>query len=273
MRFAAGLCGVLLLLVGSIGCDNDTIAQSDSQTVSLTVSAVNVPAPVYDVFDAYEDNDADFLPDDGTYFTYCVSAGFSINVQSTPWPFGVRVSVLRADSIEFEDLTDSFFLDETTNLAEYDSTELTGSNARAAITVDDNGTMRTFRFQNDRRLTGVNRVVVAGVNNPLADILNNDMDMNNNLTLGNGICSLADLGVPTINGAPAPFTADINKGDTIRVEVRKAFGAALTLPISQMQQAAIAGAITVDGVPTNVTGTSASTSNPGDGFSFFYTAR
>lgn len=273
MRFAAGLCGVLLLLVGSIGCDNDTIAQSDSQTVALTVSGVNVPAPVYDVYDAYEDNDADFLPDDGTYFTYCSAVGNSVNIVSTPWPFGIRVSILRADSIEFEDLTDAFFLDETTNLSEYDTTELPGSNARAPITVDDGGTMRTFRFQNDRRLTAVNRVVVAGVRNPIADILNSDMDMNNNLSLGNGICSLADLGVPTINGAPAPFTAEINKGDTLRVEVRKGFAAALTLPISQMLQAQIAGEITVDGVPTNVTGTTASSSTPGDGFSFFYTAR
>ena len=272
MRFAVGLCGLLLLLAGSFGCDNDTIAQSGSQSVALTVRAVNVPAPVYDVYDAYEDNNGDFLPDNGMYFSYCSPTGIVINVGSTPWPFGVRVSVLRADSIEFEDLTDAFFLDETTNLAEYDTTVLTGSNIRPSITVDDNGTMRTFRFQNDRRLTAVNRVVVAGVDNPLADILNNDGDMNNDLTLGNGICSLADLGPPTINGVPAPFMADIGKGDTIRVEVRKAFAAALSLPLGT-QQAAITGSITIDGTSTNVSGTTSSTSAPGDGFAFFYTAR
>ena len=310
MRLAAGLAGGLLLTVGLAGCDQAQVAQLNSQTAMITVSVVGTEAELFNVWDLRETTDLDMTPgpDDPTVYLYCeaiqVAPGappFKVGVQ-TPWQHSLRISVLRADSTEFEQLTDDMFLDVLSNLTPYDPDPRLNSNnvQKQPLTIPDgtctvSGTsclmdvdclggasdtclviLRTFEWDNNtrRQLTTVSRTVILATSNPL-----NDIDP---LTYSfrNGLCSLStDPGPVALAGAPQPFTFELGKGDTVKVEASKAFTPPAGLrdafgnPLTLIEPV-LRGQLAIDGINiTSLGGTANSKPVAGDGFSFFYSSR
>ncbi len=153
MRFAARLTGVLLLIVGLAGCDKAQIAQLESQLATLTIAAVGTDAELFNVWDFTEITDLDGTPgpDDPTVYLYCKSVPVAlgqpprlISVQA-PWQHSVRVSVLRADSTEFEQVTDDLYLSPTSNLTPYDNQVLFGNNVpKPDLTIMDGAILSSF---------------------------------------------------------------------------------------------------------------------------------
>ncbi len=308
MRFAARLTGVLLLIVGLAGCDKAQIAQLASQNASITITVVGTDAELFNVWDLNETTNLDMTPgpDDPTVYLYCEPVPVGplqpprmIPVQA-PWQHSVRVSVLRADSTEFEQISDDLYQSSTSNLTPYDNQVIFGNNVGKpnlgimAGTCTVSGTscqldihctggvgdvcagfvLRTFVWSSPRQMTTVNRTVVLATSNPLNDI--------NPQTYGfrNGLCSVSvDPGPSSVAGAPQPFVFELGKGDTIKVEARKAVASppGLVNEVGQpltLIEPVIVGRLAIDGVNiTNLGGDSSSGTLVGDGFSFFYSSR
>ncbi|TDI47998.1 MAG: hypothetical protein E2P01_05960 [Acidobacteria bacterium] len=315
MRFAARLTGVLLLTVGLLaGCDKAQIAQLESQNATITITASDTLAELFNVWDFTEITDLDMMngPDDPTVYLYCESVPvvgtpppppIQIPVQ-TAWQHSLRVSVLRADSTEFEQISDDMYLSSTANLTPYDDQVIFGNNVtKSDLTVMD-GTctlsgdsclvdmdclsvpsggpvdtcsvvLRTFHWANGtkRQLTAINRNVILATSNPL-----NDFDP---VTYGfrNGLCSVSiDPGPSSLAGAPQPFTFELGKGDTLKVEARKALNSPgfvdqMGNPLTVIEPKLV-GRLAIDGTNiTNLGGDASSASVVGDGFSFFYSSR
>ncbi|MEE8411549.1 MAG: hypothetical protein V3S47_03535 [Acidobacteriota bacterium] len=307
MRFAARLTGVLLLTVGLAGCDKAQIAQLESQNATITITAVDTLAELFNVWDMIEDSDLDGIPDDGVVYLFCeittdpLSPPFTIPVL-VPWEHSLRISVLRAGSTEFEQITDNMYVSVTTNLTPYDDQVIFGNFPKQNLTVMD-GTctlsgdsclvdldcpsvppgdpvdtcsvvLRTFRWSNPRQMTTVNRTVVVATSNPLSDF--------DSVTygFGKGLCSVSvDPGPSSLAGAPQPFTFELRKGDTIKVEARKALFPPSGLvdesgePLTVIEPKLV-GRLAIDGVDiTNLGGDASSAAVQGDGFSFFYSSR
>ena len=310
MRFAARLTGVLLLIVGLAGCDKAQITQLESQNATITITAIDTLAELFNVWDFTEITDLDMMngPDDPTVYLYCESVPvfgspppppIQIPVQ-TAWQHSLRVSVLRADSTEFEQISDDMYLSSTSNLTPYDNQVIFGNSVGKpnlgimAGTCAISGTscqldihctggvgdvcagfvLRTFVWSSPRQMTTVNRTVVLATSNPLNDI--------NPQTYGfrNGLCSVSvDPGPSSVAGAPQPFVFELGKGDTIKVEARKAVASPPGLvdevgqPLTLIEPV-IVGRLAIDGVNiTNLGGDSSSGTLVGDGFSFFYSSR
>ncbi len=286
MRFAARLTGVLLLIVGLAGCDKAQIAQLESQNATITITAIDTLAELFNVWDFTEITDLDMLngPDDPTVYLYCESVPvfgspppppIQIPVQ-TAWQHSLRVSVLRADSTEFEQITDDMYLSSSSNLTPYDDQVISGNNVtKSDLTVMDGTVLRTFHWNNGtkRQLTSINRNVIVATSNPL-----NDFDP---VTYGfrNGLCSVSiDPGPSSLAGAPQPFTFELGKGDTLKVEARKAvdslgFVDQMGNPLTVIEPKLV-GRLAIDGTNiTNLGGDASSAAVVGDGFSFFYSSR
>jgi len=306
MRLAAGLAGGLLLTVGLVGCDKAQVAQLQSQVATITVTAVGTDAELFNVWTLNETTDFDAMngPDDLTVSLYCESVPVppgapprKISVQP-PWQHSLRISVLRADSTEFEPITDDMYLSVLSNLTSYDNQVLSGntvvkqdltiqdgmvcSAAKTSCFVDSDCLtpetcvpfLRSFHWSSPRQMTTVNRIVIVATNNPL-----NDIDP---VTYGfrSGLCSVStDLGPPSLAGGPQPFTFELGKGDTLKVEARKALTAPVELhdaagnPLTLIEPV-LSGRLAIDGINiTSLGGTSSSAPVVGDGFSFFYSSR
>ncbi len=278
MRFAARLAGVLLLLAGLAGCDKAQIAQLQSQVATITIEAVGTDAELLNVWDVFEDADLDGVSDDGMTYLFCeavpVPVGFPpiMVPASPPWNHSIRVSILRADATAFEDITDPMYLTPANNLTPYDDVVLFGN----LVAKPNPFPFQTsfFRFTNPRQMTTVSREVVLATSNPLTSL--------SPATFGYkfGLCSVAaDPGPARLAGAPAPFVFDLGKGETLRIEARKATQPPTGLadpsgnPLTFIEPTLI-GRLTIDGVPiTDVGGSASSSAQVGDGFSFFYSSR
>lgn len=278
MRFAARLAGVVLLAVGLAGCDKAQVAQLQSQMATITVAVVGTDAELFNVWDLIEDADLDGVSDDGMIYLYCEAVPVGLNqpprmiAVQPPWHHSVRISVLRADSTEFEQITDDLYLDVLTNLTPYDDQVLFGNIVLKPNPFPFMGS--NFRFSNRRQMSAVNRNVLLATSNPL-----NTLDP---VQFGfrNGLCSVSlDPGPSTLAGGPQPFTLVLGKGETLKVEARKeltppsqigdVFGNPLTLI-----EPVLVGRLAIDGVNiTNLGGDASSNPVAGDGFSFFYSSR
>ncbi len=281
MRFATRLVSVLLVAACLVGCDRAQIAQLESQIATISIAVVGTDAELLNVWDLIEDSDLDGVADDpGMVYLFCEAIVLpgsppppprTISVEP-PWNHSLRISVLRAGSTEFEQLTDDVYLNTSANLTAYDDQVLFGNQVNKD---DPFGFMgRFFRFSNRRQMSTVNRNVILATSNPLTDL-----DIG---TFGykKGLCSVStDPGPPSFAGAPQPFTVVLGKGDTLKVEARKAltappgladgFGNPLTLI-----EPVLVGRLAIDGLNISGLGGDAS-SDPvvGDGFSFFYSSR
>jgi hypothetical protein len=280
MRFAARLAGVFLFTACLVGCDKAQVAQLESQMAAISVSVVGTDAELLNVWDLIEDVDLDGLPDDGIVYLFCETIFQSgsppppartISV-TPPWNHSLRISILRADSTEFEQLTDDVYLNTSANLSSYDPQVLFGNTILKPDPFVFGGS--AFRFTNARQMSTVNRNVVVATSNPLSTL-----DLNQ-FGYKNGLCSEAtDPGPSMFGGAPQPFTVVLGKGDTIKVEARKAVNPPQGLtdgagnPLTLIEPVLV-GELVIDGITINGLGGDAS-SEPvaGDGFSFFYSSR
>lgn len=277
MRIAARLAGVLLLAVCLVSCDQAQVLQLQSQIAALSFRATSVSAELLNVWDVIEDSDNDNMPDSGTTpFLFCESIftgggpPVTINVNSAPWPHSVKVSILRANGTTFEQVSDVMYLDETSNLSAYDDRVIFGSNNVPKPDVVVLG--RTFKWRMARQMSTLNREVVAGT-----DAVNTLFQLEPaTYPYLSGLCSLGDPGPAMLMGQVAPVTFELGKGETIKIEARKALnpppGLATILAIAAPR---LSGDMTIDGVPVGalVTGNSTSGTMPGDGLSFFYSSR
>jgi len=310
MRFAARLAPVVLLAVSLAGCDKAQIAQLQSQTVTVSMTATNTDAWLFNVWDLIDDVNKDNVPDDGMVHLFCESVPVTIGQPPrkipvvAPWQYSLRVSVLRADSNEFEQISDDIYLNQFSNLTPYDDQVLFGGNTArkddlpitdtvgstcsvtmtqaCAVDADCPGTetcpptTHLYRWTNARQMTALHRSVVLATSNPLSD-----RDLG---TYGfrNGLCSVStDPGPASLAGAPGAFTFELGKGETIKVEARKAVGAPQGLiddsipagPLTTTEPA-LSAQFTVDGITvTSVGGNTGSETVPGAGLSFFYSSR
>lgn len=282
MRSARRWGCVVLLVTLAASCDSTPPLQQETQTAAFRILAPGAEVEQVDVWDTFEDNDGDLQPD-GPVFLYCNGIGEDIQPISVPWPFSIRVSVVRNGETVRSEVTSSNALDPSYNLAQYDTSVVNNASPSKPprftgptndVTVDDDGTLRTFRFRNARRLTTVNRDVVYNLlaRNPLCQVLNDDPD-EANCSFLNGVCSQGDPGQATIDGLAQPFTMELGKGDSVRVEVRRSLSGPPLLGSLITGQPSLNGAMFVNGNRVNVEGDSTSSNASGDGFVFWYTSR
>jgi hypothetical protein len=142
---------------------------------------------------------------------------------------------------------------------------------------------RTFFFQNPRLLSAAH----PDVTNTTRNILN-DTDpatFNDQDTSGNGIpdagredglCPGFPIGDPNIDGSMPPFVIDLEAGDTVIVEARRALLPPYGLLYSQEEvlgDPALRANFTVDGVAVPVEGEVTGGAEPDASISFFFTLR
>jgi hypothetical protein len=275
------------LLVPCLGCDSTEPDQDPSQVLTIEIFATaaigeTVLASTFDVWTLIEDSDSNGSDDDGVTHLWCQNIDDDdtvslITVPRIPWRFAFKASIVRAgEKTPVVVSAPASFEDAIANTALYDTTSPDGSLGAqpivAGVQVSDNQFVlgsRTFKFLNRRTLSAANRSVMAATSNPLADILG--------APLGQGLCSLSFPGEPQIDGRPQPFTVELNKGDSLIIEARKALQEDMPAEFSLVlrgQQPDLAATVLVDGRPfQNFQGTTAASRTPGDGFSFTYTAR
>lgn len=288
--------GLLLLAVVMAGCETDQPLQGGQRTVELRVTAPGGAIDGYDVWDLFRDNDLDQLPDDvdgdgdPDVTLWCgdrrsPAAGFQ--AASIPWYFTIEISVTRAGETTREVLTsNSAFLPPaetdhvTGNLTPYDS-QVFLDNLQATppgfsnpfpVTGQPNNPVCppgpcTFRFMNSRVLTTANLDLILSDTNVLHDFDPGTYD---------GVCPGVYLGPPRIDGDPQPYTLTLNKGDTVHVVLRRFDIVPPGIEDSPeqliVQSPSVASSLFVDGVSIGEGNKEASSSEPGSGFTFSYTA-
>ena len=229
MRLIRRLACVMLLTALVVSCDSDDPLSVGTQTFTIQVDATSAQANQFRVHDFFEDTDGDGQPDNGL-FLWCQffpSAGATGNPNEVPWEFAIEVKVLRAGETVAEFITSSGAAAPDANLTSYDSLETIFPISPGDITVDDNGTLRTFKFCPDpfvtdplcsrtaRLLTAGHRDVVMATSNPL-----NTID-SVTYAYGSGLCSEGDPGPAEIDGNPKPLDVEIQKGDTVIVTIKR----------------------------------------------------
>lgn len=147
MRSIAGAGLLLVAVLGAAGCKTEEPLELSSRNVELFFNAPAATVPVYRVYDVYEDSNDDDIPD-GETTLYCENSGTTAAVQA-PWPYSVRVRVLKNDGISPETVVRSdvyppdFSLPEETNLGEYDQTDMgPGGNPLNPVAIAINGRCR-----------------------------------------------------------------------------------------------------------------------------------
>ncbi len=222
---------------------------------------------------------------------------------SMPWSFFAKVEILRAGQTVREDLTSTAAAESPINLAGYDTSSDSGSiinpdifvshpagqcSDNPSIACDPNlgggycglfeaGTScnaiagpavdRRFVFRNAENpaipfqtlLSQANRRVLAQTTHFLFE-LTGDTE---------GLCPGVDLGDPSIDGLPQPFTVTLNKGDTIIVTVGKSD---IPPSVGYITEPNITAQLLLDGAGVTINGTS-STNSSRNNFSFNFTTR
>lgn len=272
----------LLAALVTLGCDSDQPLQVGARNFTLTVSAPSATVPVYDVWDVFEDNNDDQLPDDqpgnGPDVTlWCELAAGTGSPTSIPWHFLADIRVLRAGDLTPERITSNAAQNFGTNLSLYDQAVLGGNfqarpplppgvvpDTSGRITVFDNSLMisRSFRFANARRLTIGNRDLILSEGNFLNGISG----------IFGGVCPSIDLEPAGIDGEPFPYTVELAKGDTIIVDIRRFPQAPAGLVVETTPT--LSATVQLDGFAVAVQGTTDTSDRDGSGgFGFSFTAQ
>jgi hypothetical protein len=276
MRAIGRPLGLVLLVTLAGGCDTTQPQQAGEQTLTLTLAAPGAGITTYDVWDLYEDNDGDGIPDDidgdgtGDVFLWCetIPPGEPvINPISVPWGFTMQISILRAGEIQPEVLTTAAALNPASNLAQYDTIRRLGETL-PKLPITEQG--RTFKFDLNapRRLSAAHRDVVSATSNPLSTLNPGMYD------LGNGLCSAGNPGDAKIDNQPQPYSVVFSKGDTVIVEARRGLDAPEALENEFTREPRLDAAIRVDGQRVSVSGgDTTSTEMPGAEISFWFTSK
>jgi hypothetical protein len=224
MRFAARLAGVFLLTACLVGCDKAQVAQLESQMATISIAVVGTDAELLNVWDLIEDSDLDGQPDDGIVYLFCETIfqqgsppppPRTVSVEP-PWNHSLRISILRADSTEFEQLTDDTYLNTSANLTPYDDQVLGGNQIFKPDIFPFMGS--NFRFSNSRQMSTVNRNVVVATTNPLTAL---DPSTYN---YKNGLCSVStDPGPSSFGGAPNRLRSYLVKATQSRSKLARQF--------------------------------------------------
>lgn len=270
MRPVWRLCGLLSLLALAGGCDTTQPLQLDQQTFHFEVRGVTASINTYDVWDMYEDVNGNMQHDaDEQLYMFCVTKGSQIiGPQSVPFPFKIRMSILRAGQTEAEILTSNQALLTTANMTLYDDAAIRygGTAEKLPIVINDDGELRTFRFINPRMMTAAREEVVAATTNPLYEF--NPVVFG----LGSGRCSTAYPGPAKIDLQPQPMAILLNKGDTLVVELRRGTTPPPGIPLNVNGEPMIRAILRLDGREVAVRGETVTTKVPDDGISFSFTA-
>lgn len=310
MRRVVGLGAMLLAIALGPGCDSDTPLQAGEQTLGLRVTATNAVVRTIDVWNVFEDQNNDEMPD-GMVTLWCQLVFDNDPMTSddphrrtaisVPWTFAIQISVLREGASERELLTSPEALEPRTNIAEYDTSVVLGvANPQplgfgaSTVLLDGSGApcgagspgCTRYRFANARRLTAANFDVIHSDTNLLHQL---------NPALFNGVCqdlvlpgaSGADLSYytpPMIDDQVPPHTVTLGQGDTLFVEARRfdfpppgfvVDGQAMPMQeVMLYTPAGLAATITLDGLAlSSLQGTTSTQPIPGGGFSFSFTVQ
>jgi hypothetical protein len=259
---------VFLLILFGVACDNDPVSQVSEVDFTLSFRAISGFARHYAVWDMVEVT-RDDQGGGGQVYLWCEDYSFAPNTDpvanSTAWPYGVEIRLIRAGSTEIEFLSSPAALNDV-NIADYaDNFPLVGLTIdKDPVTVD----ARTFTFSNPRVMTGAAESIMLASYNPLASLMTTG--------LGEGLCSNGNPGPSQIDGNLQVFNVTLNKGDTLVVKATLAddpgsanglgdlFNPATNYPGSLL------GKLLLDGqdISADVTG-----SIQGDSISFSYTSR
>jgi hypothetical protein len=232
------------------------------------VRGVTASLNSYAVWDMYED-----LNDNGQYdateplYLYCEDTGqVTIAPFSAPFPFTIKISILRAGQTEAELMTSSAALNPASNMTLYDdAAPVVGvTPTKGPITIGD----RTFGFINaDRRLvSSAAQEVLAATTNPLHDIDPQEYP------LGDGLCSTAYPGEPRLDEQMQPWPIVLNKGDTLVVELRRGTTPPDGITFNENGEPRIRAALLLDGREVSVRGETVTTAEPGSGIKFSFTS-
>ena len=287
MKRLLAAVGVLLVLsVLTVACDTSQPLDSGPANYEVHLSAVNVVGFIggegiksFRVWEMFEDNDGNGLPDDTDgdgvpeLYNFCrtllISDTTHINPGSVPWSFTVQISVIPAGATEEVVLTSAGALadDPTINLTSYDTSaqSLIFGAIQPTVSIGTGVDMRTFRFRNPQKMSQANDHVARSVFNPLSDFDPATYG------LGNGLCSLFDPG-PSVTDGQSPFSVELSAGDTIIVRALR--GALPPMGIDTFnREGQLSGALTQAGAGVTVIGTVTGDPITGSGFSFSFTAR
>jgi len=272
MRSSWKLTGLLLLVALTGACDSTQPQQVGQQSLELRVIGVGAQMPSYFVYQFYEDlppYNQQQDPGEDLYLFCKDAAGFQdISPQSVPWNYSLEVSILRAGETAPEVITSPEGLDVEFNLTEYDTSVGSGSTPFRNPIVLDNG--RTFRFLNPGRiLSAANREVRMATSNPLSD-----SGVAPYGTVGQGRCSAGDPGEPMIDGGGIPLVLDLQKGDTVVVNLRRANDLPDNFPNDPdllTAEPRIRAILSLGGRELQVRGEAVTGLEPSSGISFSYT--
>jgi hypothetical protein len=129
MRKFMLLAGLACLLAGAAGCDTKQPLQSGEQVLEISFNAADMTVYQYDVWDQYLDLDGDReLDPNETVQRWCQqvwspppnSERRTVNANSVPWPYSLKISIIRGGTMEPEVLTTNRALDSDFNLTPYD---------------------------------------------------------------------------------------------------------------------------------------------------------
>ena len=271
---------LLGLLAFAVACDSEQPEQAGSSAGQLSF-ATTATVAVLDVWEWYIDANGDGVPDqydesgrpiDPPIQVQCrkvVNAdGTPLITQSPNVPFthSLRVKVLRSGETEAETITSDDALAASFNLTPYDETILTGQPAPPCSFPEVCTPLG--------RLTAANRTVIESTYS--------DPDRVDSSGPGAGITGLyvcpgsGDLGEPRLGGttddpgAP-PLEFELNSGDTVIVEARKAFEA--TGGLELLAPPVLVGTLRIDGRVVVPAGTTTSSDEPGSGVAFSFTLK
>jgi hypothetical protein len=229
---------VLLLAVLAASCDSDDPLGVSSRTAQLFIAAPGANVLAFDVYEVYQDPDADGPDDidgDGVpdVYLFCQQRGVNV-ASSVPWHFRIEVLITSSDGGTTTRITSNLALsDEERNRALYDQAFPPGSdptNIGAApqnptgivppVVINSGGVQRVFRFRNPIRRVASHRSIIESISNPLHEL---------RPVLFDGLCPGAALiesagGVPgpaMIDLEPQPLTFELQEGETVTVRATR----------------------------------------------------
>ena len=279
MRSMLGAASIVLLALALVSCDTTQPLTLEQQTFELQVLATGAQTGVFDVFDGFEDTNADGQPDDTNgdgqpdFFLHCLTRQFSPftgNPTSVPWGYTVSITILRAGETTPERITSTAAASAADlSVSEYDTTLHIDGGVPAAPTPIAVGT-RLFRFQNGRILSEANREVMAATTSPLVELLPAVFGAK-----GSGRCSTFDPGPTLVDSStssvyPRPIT--LQKGDTLTVEAMVSPDATPGLTVFNRPAPGLAASLKRAGAAGQGRGAIAE-ATPGGGLRFSYTSR
>ncbi|MCP3979878.1 MAG: hypothetical protein GY716_11265 [bacterium] len=280
MRCLLRITLALTVALALTSCDTTQPLQVGSQTLTLVTSSAGGRVLLFDVWEGFEDTlDGDDEPDPGTEtFLWClyVFGGgaeperLDVSPTSIPWAFGIEVRRIPAGETTSELVSLPESAELTANLTVYDETLQQPAFPPLPEIVEQN---RTFKFRAPRRVTALNREVVAATSNTLSTLNPAAYEV------GSGLCSRSDPGLPVVDGGTPPLDVEVGKGDSILVTVTRGplldgqFLDHNDEPMITLFPSGITTTVRLDDVPVTPQGNSTTGADEGDSASFSYTSR